>query len=101
MRDRLWRRREDVLHVGELVVHTKCGEDWIVLSLDARQQHRDALGLQRAYRVGEDRGARRVERTDAREAQDDDANVADLGNLEQKAVGSTEEERAVETRSSW
>ena len=54
------------------------------------------LRLQRADRVGKNGSARRVQRTDAREAKNDDANVADLGDLEQESVCGTEEERPLE-----
>ena len=62
----------------------------------AGEQHGDAAGLEGADGVREHGRARGVEGRDVGHPQDDDAHVADLGQLEQRGVGPTEEQRPFE-----
>ena len=62
-----------------------------------REHHGDAARFEPGDRVAENPRAGGVDGRDARHAQDDDAHVGDLGDLEQELVRGAEEQRTVES----
>jgi hypothetical protein len=63
---------------------------------DGGEQDGDAAVLEVGDQVGEGLGAGAVQHAEGAEPQDDDLDVADLGQLEQEALRGAEEQRAVQ-----